>query len=101
MKGYFAQEGLEISHKIFSSGAAMVEALAAGGVELGHSGDLPFVSLAAANVPACIIAQNGQDKDYLEIFVGKDLGMKNPPTSTGKRSGCGLHPRPHSVDQFY
>ena len=42
MKGYFAQEDLVIEHKIFSSGAAMVEALAAGGVELGHSGDLPL-----------------------------------------------------------
>ena len=87
MKGYFAQEDLVIEHKIFSSGAAMVEALAAGGVELGHSGDLPFVSLAAANVPACIIAQNGQDKDYLEIFVGKDLGMTKPTDFYGKKIG--------------
>ena len=86
-KGYFAQEDLAIDHKIFSSGAAMVEALAAGGVELGHSGDLPFVSLAAANVPACIIAQNGQDKDYLEIFVGKDLGMTKPTDFYGKKIG--------------
>lgn len=87
VKGYFTQEDLAIEHKIFSSGAAMVEALAAGGVDLGHSGDLPFVSLAAANVPACIIAQNGQDKDYLEIFVGKDLNMTKPTDFYGKKVG--------------
>lgn len=84
-KGFYKDEGLEVSHKPFPSGAAMVEGLAAGDLKVGIAGDLPFISLAAANLPARLIAQNYEDIGYTGIYAAKDQNIRKPTDVYGKR----------------
>ncbi|MCZ7573288.1 MAG: ABC transporter substrate-binding protein [Ardenticatenaceae bacterium] len=77
-KGFDKAEGIELETRTFPSGAAMVEAVAAGELQVAQAGDTPFTSLAASGTPVKMIAQMTDSGANYTFWVKKELNPQKP-----------------------
>jgi NitT/TauT family transport system substrate-binding protein len=84
-KGYFAEEGLDVTVAYFGSGAEMTSAMAAGQLQIGSFGDFPTVNMIAADLPVKIISAMAEISGAQQIVV-RD-GIKSPDDLKGKKLG--------------
>jgi sulfonate transport system substrate-binding protein len=86
-KGYFKKYGVNVEMKLFPSGRAAIEALAAGQFDIGMFGDIPALSLLAQGYDGKIIAAGlgGPKRQALTVPVGSKY--QNLADLKGKRIG--------------
>lgn len=77
--------GLRVEWVEFPSGPPLLEALNAGSIDLGHSGDSPLVFAQAAGVPFAYIAASSPSPDTFAILVRKDSAVRTVPDLKGKK----------------
>lgn len=79
--------GLRVEWVEFPSGPPLLEALNAGSIDLGHSGDSPLVFAQAAGVPFLYIAASSPSPDTFAILVRKDSAFQKVSDLKGKKIG--------------
>jgi len=84
-RGYFAQEGIDLSITTVNGGIESVEALATGSVDLAVSGDAPVAILLARNPSFPIIARYGNGVK-MHRLIG-DASIKSAADLRGKKIG--------------
>jgi NitT/TauT family transport system substrate-binding protein len=85
-KGYFKEEGLEVSMVFHPSGRACLEAVSRGEAQVGTVSDIAFAAKAIEEPSIRIIASIGTTIGS-EIIARKDRNIQNPPDLRGKRVG--------------
>jgi ABC-type nitrate/sulfonate/bicarbonate transport system substrate-binding protein len=86
-KGYFADEGLNVSVKIYPFGKIAMEAMFAGEVNLATVAETPIVLNSFKRDDFSVIAMFASSYGDLRIFVSKDSGIKNAGDLKGKKIG--------------
>lgn len=84
VKGYFKDEGLDVTVRTFQAGAAASEAFRSGGAQFLVTCDQPMIMMAAAG-DAVIITQFS-DNNHM-VFVMGPKGDKSPADFKGKKIG--------------
>lgn len=84
-KGFFEEEGLDITVAYFGSGAEMTSAMAAGQMHVGSFGDFPSVAMIAADLPVKIVAVQAEISGTQQIVVRE--GITQPADLKGKKLG--------------
>ena len=84
-KGFFEEEGLDITVAYFGSGAEMTSAMAAGQMHVGSFGDFPTVAMIAADLPVKIVAVQAEISGTQQIVVRE--GITQPADLKGKKLG--------------
>jgi NitT/TauT family transport system substrate-binding protein len=93
-KGFFRDEGLNVTTLIVSGGIQSAEALATGSADMGAMGDAPGVTLMARNMGAKLVASYGggegqhrlvgwTDVESVSDLVGKKVGVQFGSSSQG------------------
>lgn len=77
--------GLRAEWVEFPSGPPLLEALNAGGIDLGHSGDSPLVFAQAAGVPFAYLAASSPSPDSFAILVRRDSPAREVADLRGKK----------------
>jgi len=77
--------GYDIEWREFSSGPPVLEALNAGAIDIGHSGDAPLIFAQAKGVPFLYIGQSLASPDSTAILVPKDSPLKTIADLKGKK----------------
>jgi ABC-type nitrate/sulfonate/bicarbonate transport system substrate-binding protein len=87
-KGYFADQGLEVSLKFYDSGLLAVNDMLAGKLDLSTAAPLVVVqkNRDASNPNSRIVTEVGKSED-IRIIGRKDHGLTNPSDLRGKRVG--------------
>lgn len=83
----FSEEGLEIDWQTLPSGAAMVEGIAGGEIDVGFAGDTPAMALISGGAPAKIVAKHSDPSLGYGVFVRKDAGVQEPADLEGLTIG--------------
>lgn len=86
-KGFDLDNGLELEIQAFPSGAAMVEAVASGDLQIAQAGDVPFISLSAADVPVRAIAELTDSGANYAIYLAAELAPETPEDLRGLTLG--------------
>ena len=86
-KGYFKKNGVAVTMKLFTSGRAAIEAIAAGQFDIGMFGDIPALALLAQGFEGKIIAGGlgGPKRQALTVPTGSTY--KSLKDLKGKRIG--------------
>ena len=69
----------------FSAGPPLIEALNAGSIDIGHSGDCPVIVAQAAGVPFLYIGDSPANPESAAIIVPKNSTLKNITDLRGKK----------------
>ena len=86
-KGYFKEEGLEISFQSFITGKQALDAVLGGNADLATVADLPLaLAVLKGYKPSIICTQHSMPKMY-GIVVRKDQGISSPKDLHGKKIG--------------
>ena len=84
-KGWFKEAGLDVEIIAFDAGAPLFEAMAAGKVEVGHTGSTPIFSVhATGTVPIYFVGTHGEATDIFYILSRKSI---NSPTDLKGKTG--------------
>ena len=95
-KGFFSQNGLEVTLKTYDSGPTAVNALMKGEVDLTPSGEFPIVGLALQKASLSIIGTD--TRNFLWYVIGrKDHGIENISDLKGKKVAI----QRQSLGEFY
>lgn len=86
-KGYFKKYGVNVEMKLFTSGRAAIEALAAGQFDIGMFGDIPALSLLAQGYDGKIIAAGLGGPKRQALTVPLDSKYHSLADLKGKRIG--------------
>ena len=86
-QGYFADEGLDITMKEYSSGKRATESLFAGEVEISTVADMPVVFNSFKRSDFCIIATFAYSFHMVKIIVRRDKGINIGTDLKGKKVG--------------
>ncbi|MCK8823714.1 ABC transporter substrate-binding protein [Fuchsiella alkaliacetigena] len=84
---FFAEEGLNIDAKLFSSGPDVNEAVAAGSVDFGTMGDTPVIMATAGGLPVKVLAGIGGGAERQRLMVRKDSDIESVQDLVGKEVG--------------
>lgn len=95
-KGYFKEEGLDVSILNASSGRTSMQAMQEGKADLAVSGDFPIALSALRGEKIYIIAEIATSDEGRNIIGRKDRGILVPEDFRGKRIGVTLR----TVDEF-
>jgi sulfonate transport system substrate-binding protein len=77
--------GYRVEWKEFTAGPALIEALNANSIDIGHSGDSPVVVAQATGVPLLYIGNSKASPDAAAIIVPKDSPLKTLADLKGKK----------------
>jgi sulfonate transport system substrate-binding protein len=80
----FAPLGYAIEWREFSYGSPILEALNAGSIDIGHSGDAPVIFAQAAGVPFVYIAATDESPESAGVVVHKNSPIQNFAELRGK-----------------
>lgn len=86
-KGFFLEEGLNISHLSFSSGPACAEALYSGAADIGGMGDTTAIIMTARSSRFVIIASHATGEHRHRVMVRNESGMRTLQDLKGRRVG--------------
>ena len=84
-KGWFKEEGLDVTVAYFTSGAEETAALAAGAIKIGSFGDSPTSNMMGAALPIKVIAAQAEITGTQHVVVRK--GINKPEDLIGKKVG--------------
>lgn len=73
-KGFFRDEGLNVTALVVSGGIQSAEALATGSADMGAMGDAPAVTLMAKNMGAKMVARYGDGEGQHRLVGWTDIG---------------------------
>ncbi|MFH0929295.1 MAG: NrtA/SsuA/CpmA family ABC transporter substrate-binding protein [Candidatus Aenigmatarchaeota archaeon] len=85
-KGYFEENGLDVTIKSYASGRLAADALLADEADVSTSGDFAFVSDSFANDDLRVFGTTSYF-DLCEVVARKDRGISNPSDLKGKKIG--------------
>jgi sulfonate transport system substrate-binding protein len=80
----FAPLGYAIEWREFSYGSPILEALNAGSIDIGHSGDAPVIFAQAAGIPFVYIAASDESPESAGVVVHKNSPIQNFAELRGK-----------------
>jgi sulfonate transport system substrate-binding protein len=80
----FAPLGYSIEWREFSYGSPILEALNAGSIDIGHSGDAPVIFAQAAGIPFVYIAATDESPESAGVLVRKNSPIQNCTELRGK-----------------
>ena len=80
----FAPLGYSIEWREFSYGSPIFEALNAGSIDIGHSGDAPVIFAQAAGIPFVYIAATDESPESAGVLVRKNSPIQNCTELRGK-----------------
>lgn len=88
-KGFFKEEGLDVTVDTSTGGAAAVPGLISGGLQLAGSNTVSALLAASKGLPISIVApgtfaSETPKKDFSAVLVAKDSGIKAPADLAGK-----------------
>jgi sulfonate transport system substrate-binding protein len=84
LENKFAPLGYTIEWREFSYGSPILEALNAGSIDIGHSGDAPVIFAQAAGVPFVYIAATDESPESAGVVVRKNSPIRNFAELRGK-----------------
>jgi NitT/TauT family transport system substrate-binding protein len=85
-KGYFKEEGLEASVKLFTSGADLVTAAASGDVHFASTGDIPALNLKMNGIDIAVLSHVSEIGGAQAILTSEEY-IKDPQKLKGKKIG--------------
>jgi len=88
--GYFANEGLDATLRLQTSGKAALQGVLAGNADLATVSETPIVFARLAGRPVAIIATVGTASKNLAVVARKDQGINRPANLQGKKVGITL-----------
>lgn len=83
----FKSKGIKLEWVEFPAGPPLLEALNAGAIDLGHSGDSPPLFAQAANIPFVYFAVSSASPKSSAILVKTDSPIRRPSDLRGRRLG--------------
>jgi NitT/TauT family transport system substrate-binding protein len=86
-KGYFREEGLDVTLQIYLSGHLCIDALLAGTAELATAAETPIARAALANKPLAVIGSIARVDNAIQIIARKDRHISVSQDLKGKRIG--------------
>lgn len=89
-KGYFADEGLDATLRLQTSGKTALHAVLAGNADLATVSETPIVFARLERKPVAIIATVGTASKNLAVVARKDQGISAPADLQGKKVGVTL-----------
>jgi NitT/TauT family transport system substrate-binding protein len=99
-QGYFADNGLDVVHKVYPSGVDAIGGLLGGELEFAAGSEFPFVGQVLSESDICTIA--AVNRSSLEHLVARiDRGIRSIADLRGKTIGVPLGSRPEfALDRF-
>lgn len=82
-------KGVKVEWFEFPAGPPLLEALNAGGIDIGHTGDSPPLFAQAANIPFVYFAASSPSPESSAILVKRDSRIQRPADLRGRRIGFG------------
>lgn len=89
-KGYFANEGVDATLRLQTSGKAALQGVLAGHADLATASETPIVFARLEGKPVAIIATVGTAGRNLAVVARKDHGISRPADLQGKKVGVTL-----------
>jgi NitT/TauT family transport system substrate-binding protein len=86
-KGYFAEEGLDVSITITTHGKTALDLMAQGKVEMVAAAEVPFVISVIKGEPLAIVATLVSVANATEIVARRDRAIASPRDLQGKKIG--------------
>lgn len=93
----FAPEGVKIEWIEFPSGPPLLEALNAGSIDIGHTGDSPPLFAQAAGIPFVYFAASSASPRSSAILVPRDSKIHTAADLRGRRVGFGKGTSAHTL----
>jgi sulfonate transport system substrate-binding protein len=93
----FKAKGIRIEWTEFSAGPPLFEALNAGGIDLGHSGDSPPLFAQAADIPFVYFGASSSSPESSALLVKCDSCIRTPADLRGRRIGFGKGTSAHTM----
>ena len=87
VKGYFAEEGLDVEMQRHTSGKAAVNALLKGSADMADLGDIPFMFSVMRGANIKLITTMNTSDNVLTIVANKNKGIHTPKDLRGKKIG--------------
>jgi sulfonate transport system substrate-binding protein len=85
----FEPKGVKLEWVEFSAGPPLLEALNAGAIDIGHTGDSPPLFAQAADIPFVYFAASSASPESTGILVKRDSKLQKPEDLRGRRIGFG------------
>ena len=85
--GYFREEGLEVTCRLFSSGKAALDAVREGKGDLATVADLPIMFAVMEGARISVVASISKSFRENAIVARKDKGIRSPSDLQGKKIG--------------
>jgi NitT/TauT family transport system substrate-binding protein len=86
-QGFFSNEGLDVTVKVYDSGKKAIEALFAGEVNISTVADIPVVFNSFKRQDFCIFATLQYSDSLIKMIARKDKGIKTGADLRGKKVG--------------
>jgi sulfonate transport system substrate-binding protein len=93
----FEQKGVRIAFTEFPSGPPLLEALNAGSIDIGHTGDSPPLFAQAAGIPFVYFAVSSSSPDSSGILVKKESPIRQASDLPGRRIGFAKGTSAHTM----
>jgi ABC-type nitrate/sulfonate/bicarbonate transport system substrate-binding protein len=86
-KGYFKDQGLEITLHVFTSGHLALDAMLTGKADFATAGDTPIARAALDGKPLSVIVTISEVNRAIRMIARKDRGISTPSDLRGKKIG--------------
>lgn len=93
----FQANGVRIEWMEFTAGPPLFEALNAGSIDLGHTGDSPPLFAQAANIPFVYFGASSASPEGSGILVKRDSTIRRADDLRGRRVGFGKGTSAHTM----
>lgn len=93
----FDPKGVQIVWREFPSGPPLLEALNAGSIDIGHTGDSPPLFAQAAGIPFVYFAASSASPESSGILVRRDSPIQSAPDLRGRKIGFGKGTSAHTM----
>lgn len=100
-KGFFSDEGLDVTVKYYPSGKKAMEGMFAGEVEFSTVADTPIVFNSFIREDFVVIATFVYSYDDVKVICRKDRGVNRPADLRGKKIGTSLNTSAHFFSHIY
>lgn len=100
-KGFFSDEGLDVTLKYYPSGKKAMEGMFAGEVELSTGADIPIVFYSFIREDFVVFATFVYSYDDIKVICRKDRGGNRPEDLKGKKVGTSLKTSAHFFHHVY
>jgi sulfonate transport system substrate-binding protein len=93
----FKPKGVKVEWIEFPAGPPLLEALNAGSIDLGHTGDSPPLFAQAADIPFVYFAASSSSPESSAILVKRESNIQHPSDLRGRRVGFAKGTSAHTM----